>query len=820
MLSLAGIGVGLATVVPPRQTRAIITVSRLGERVRLLPPRFSLSFLGVARRRLVPRIAGNACIDIELEATLPGGARAILPVRLLISGAGVLPITTSRVRALGWQAAWRERLAGRVSLDARELTAIAASSRFWAEIFTTDGSGPPLPDLRSRVAPAVAPLELAGVEIGSDLDAALVRAEAGSEFTRRSHAPGRLVILGLDALDWALVDELVARGAMPSLGRLIRDGAHAVLEVPPPLISPLVWTTIGTGRPPEEHGVLDFLESDPGGGAPHPVSAASRRVPAIWEMVSAAGRSTAVVGWWATFPAQAPIRGAVYSDRLTEQLLGLSAAVPGLADPPPAEAVARQLAVKAADVTPAMLAPFATVAEAELAAAVGRRDAWDDPIGGLAKLVAASVTVERLTLREVDRGTDVVFAYLEGTDTVGHLFGAYRPPALPGSDPALARRFGGVVDRYYAWVDRWIGDVARRLAPEDTLVIVSDHGFRWSDGRPRVPAGAHAATAVQWHRPEGVFLVAGHLIRASATRHRLGILDVGPCLMALAGLPADVDMPGHVPDWLLRRVPGPARPLRYAALLSPPAIVPVALPPEARQEELEKLRSLGYLAGGGSGSNAEQAEGRDRPGPAVSATRTPAPDRAEARRLNNLATIQASAGENTVAERTFRQAIAADPTYAAPYYNLSTLLRTQGWLKEADGPFWVSIRLGIQERELAVVRLALDYRARALPDMAREAFARGRELFPDSGVIWLNSGVFLGEQGDLTTARECLERAVRLAPGNPNGYRNLAKVLLELGDRDGARAALAEAVALEPSHGATRDEPPAIPQTPTPPTHP
>ena len=35
-------------------------------------------------------------------------------------------------------------------------------------------------------------------------------------------------------------------------------------------------------------------------------------------------------------------------------------------------------------------------------------------------------------------------------------------------------------------------------------------------------------------------------------------------------------------------------------------------------------------------------------------------------------------------EQTFRQAIAADPTYASPYYSLSILLRKQGRLQEAD----------------------------------------------------------------------------------------------------------------------------------------
>ena len=45
-------------------------------------------------------------------------------------------------------------------------------------------------------------------------------------------------------------------------------------------------------------------------------------------------------------------------------------------------------------------------------------------------------------------------------------------------------------------------------------------------------------------------------------------------------------------------------------------------------------------------------------------------------------------------------------------------------------------------------------------DRAREVFAKGREMFPDSAAIWLNSGVFPGQQGDLEGARACLEGAL------------------------------------------------------------
>ncbi len=800
-VGLLCVAAALCTVVPPRGD-AIIAVSRFGNRVTLLPDRLSFSPLPLERRVTVPRRDGRAVITTSIGAT--AGAAAI-PVRLEVAGSGRFPVSAGDVRAYGLSEAWRRWLAVRVVATPEQLRATAASSPLWHEIFPADTSRATPPDFTPVLADAWRPLGGARVVIDEPVDPELVRGFARQELARAPAAAGRLVVLGLDALDWELVDELTARGGMPNLRGLLRRGAQAVHEVPEPLISPVVWTTIATGEPPEVHGVLDFLEPDPGGGPPRPVTSASRKVPAIWEMAALARRTTAVIGWWATFPASAPPGGAVYSDRLTEQLLGLSAPTPGLADPPAAEASARALAVSASDVTAAMLAPLAEVSADEVAAARSRSDAWDEPVGGLVKLAAATGTVEKLTDRELDRGAEVVLSYLEGTDIVGHLFAPFRAPAIRGADPALVRRFGSVVDRYHGVVDAWIGHVVDRLGPGDTLVIVSDHGFAWGEERPHAPSGTHTATATLWHRPHGVFLAVGPRVRPSTSRQSLGVLDVAPSLLALAGLRPAADMSGRVPGWLLKPREADLAPVRYAALVAANRSAEVVLSPEARAEALAKLRALGYIAGPGPASTSAPSPAAAA-APTVAPAPTPAFDRAEARRLSNLAISQASAGERERAEESFKKAIAADPTFAPPYYSYSTMLRRQLRLEEADKLFWMSVRLGVQEGELSVVRLALDYQARGMPEKGRDVLAEGRRLFPESATIWLNSGVYLGDQGDLGGAVACLRRAVELAPRNPAAHRNLAVALLAVGAGDEARRELRRVIELDPSDAAARQQ--------------
>ena len=317
VLGLLGLLVGVCTVVPPRRAVAVVAVSRFGYRVSLLPESVSLSFLPLSRRVAVPRLHVHAVIDTSLDATASGGAATAIPVRIELAGSGRLPISASVVRERGWSQAWHRWLAGQLVLSTDQLRAIISSSSLWREIFPAETPPSPPADFRTLLAGAFHPLTLVRFEVGDALDPDLVRATARQELGREVRRQGRLVLLGLDALDWKLVDDLTARGVMPNLRSLVGRGAQAVHDVPQPLISPVVWNTIATGVPPEAHGVLDFLERDPNGGAPRPVTSASRKAPAIWEMAAAAGRTTATIGWWASFPAAAPPGGAVYSDRLT-----------------------------------------------------------------------------------------------------------------------------------------------------------------------------------------------------------------------------------------------------------------------------------------------------------------------------------------------------------------------------------------------------------------------------------------------------------------------------------------------------------------------
>ena len=99
-------------------------------------------------------------------------------------------------------------------------------------------------------------------------------------------------------------------------------------------------------------------------------------------------------------------------------------------------------------------------------------------------------------------------------------------PGRPGALLPLRRRAARRLPR------------ARRAASGAVLMLASDHGFSWGEGRPtRLSSFAHA-TAAKWHRKDGIYLLRGPGIAASdstATPTKAASAQVCATLLALLG---------------------------------------------------------------------------------------------------------------------------------------------------------------------------------------------------------------------------------------------------------------------------------------------
>ncbi len=409
--------------------------------------------------------------------------------------------------------------------------------------------------------------------------------ERGGE-TSAAVAAAKLLVIGIDSADWSLLDPMIAEGRLPRLAAFRAQSASGRMKTFVPLEkSPLLWASICTGVGPEVHGVASFLkESDrksPTGSAWY--------APAIWDLIGAAGLSTAVSGMWTTYPAR-PIDGVMVSDYLP---YGRERSVPLARLVYPDSLSARVVAcrvnpdsLRARDLA-RFLPPGADIAALE--AAYPRemrslREFWAADLGYL--------NVARLLKDVAD--FNLFFFYLRGPDMMSHSFYHYLKddPASPRNDPAELAAFGEIVRRYYDWVDEAVGEVLSWFPADRPAVILSDHGFHG----PR-PSGRGTIE----HSESGIFMVRSPMHQAGQVFDRIELLDVCPTFLSLLGLPPAKDMPGvilaeglteagrrHVKQLEKHRVPSylELRPVEGAEVGEDPVV----------GEEIRKqLRSLGYI---------------------------------------------------------------------------------------------------------------------------------------------------------------------------------------------------------------------------------
>lgn len=520
----------------------------------------------------------------------------------------------------------------------------------------------------------------------------------------------RVLLLGWDGGDWELLEPLARRGIMPVLRRLMDEGTWGKLESFTPLLSPIVWTTVATGEPPEVHGVLDFLEVDRETGAKVPITGRKRAVPALWNIVSAVGLSVGVAGWWASWPAE-PVNGVLVSDRLFFLLSDAPGdAPPGtVVFPPERESRFRQLVTEAeSQIDAKAVQDVLPVSSERVIQALRERKGMADPVDGLRRILVGTKVYAEAGLEILKNKPDLAMVYLMGTDEVGHLLAPHLPPPLPGADPQLQEVAATGVERYFALVDTWLGRMVE-MCPltECALVLVSDHGFKWGADRPRNFSGVAAATAAAWHRVSGIFLVAGSGVQGlGRVDGGWSVFDVAPTVLTLLHLPMGE-------GWRGRSLPGvqsaAAGQVPWSQLVPPESYVPKGTPVAPSREYVAQLRALGYLEGNeGEGSGGSATEGE----------------------LNNLGLVHLDAKRYREAEEAFRQAIARNPHYASPYYNLRRLYFETGRYDQADAALEEAIQRGLRDGAGALARAVGDYQSQGLTNRALRLASRARVLFP------------------------------------------------------------------------------------------
>jgi len=383
----------------------------------------------------------------------------------------------------------------------------------------------------------------------------------------------RLIVLVIDGASLDYIAPAAAAERLPNFGKLLDAGAYMHLVTLKPTQPGPVYGAMATGKYPPASGVrsaatyriathLPAIELLPDLCFSHllvrfglvtkvPNTSAALRARPVWTIASAFGIPVGIVGMPLTFPVER-VRGFIVSDR-THTALAPALEEPAVTFPPDALSLARQFAATdsgaSSDVVPVGLTSPSGLDE------IGRAPT---PRDRLYSTIAAEL--------QRQHGAALTVVRYQGLDTVAHYFLRYAVPRDFGDvSEEERRRYGHVLNRYYAYLDGEIGSAIDSLRPQDLLLVISGFGMQPVSLGKRLlarAAGDPDLSGSHEQAPDGFLLAYGGQVQPGHLP--LGsIVDVAPTVLYYLHLPVGRDMDGYARTDIFRREFTTERPMTF-----------------------------------------------------------------------------------------------------------------------------------------------------------------------------------------------------------------------------------------------------------------
>jgi predicted AlkP superfamily phosphohydrolase/phosphomutase/Flp pilus assembly protein TadD len=394
----------------------------------------------------------------------------------------------------------------------------------------------------------------------------------------------RVLLIGWDAADWKFINPLIERGLMPTLERFIDAGVIGNISTLHPILSPMLWNSIATGKRANQHGVLGFVEPDPHSGGVRPVSSTSRKVKAIWNILTQSGIDSNVVSWFAGHPAE-PINGVAVSSLFASSRPEGKPLPPDSIHPQGLTEIFRNLYLAPAEIGAPEVLPFVPRA--------GELDpATDKLLNGLRRILAECCSVHNAaTWILQNRDWEFTAVYYNAIDHFGHLFMPFQPPRRDHVPERLFEIYKDVMTSAYRFHDMMLEALLAMAGEDTTVILVSDHGFYSDELRPR------GRDPISWHRPQGIIGIKGPGILKDERIYGASLLDITPTILTLFGLPTGDDMPGKPLLTAFAETPAVSRIPSWEEVEGDSGMhsADTRLAPEAARAIVDQLVALGYM---------------------------------------------------------------------------------------------------------------------------------------------------------------------------------------------------------------------------------
>lgn len=275
----------------------------------------------------------------------------------------------------------------------------------------------------------------------------------------------KLLVYGVDGATFEVIDRYSDQ--LPNFIRLREDGARGTLRSMEPMFSPLLWTTIASGRTGDEHGIRGFR-----------VHSYDCKVARFWDVAESDGQAVGLYKWLVDYPPRAFAHGGFWVP---------SWLAPDIHTWPEELSVVKELELSKRLRRKQVAAKHGTVELSLLLVRQGMRLStllnaaeWSMEERFL-QPSAVGANVRMQTIRGwIDR--DVFVAQVYRTNPELATFNYYATDGLAHLYWDRHEKGGQEVLTAYRQADAILADLRALLGEEARIVVVSDHGFKAMDG--------------------------------------------------------------------------------------------------------------------------------------------------------------------------------------------------------------------------------------------------------------------------------------------------------------------------------------------------
>lgn len=263
---------------------------------------------------------------------------------------------------------------------------------------------------------------------------------------------GKVIVIGVDGASPYLISRGIEKRRLDTFKRIQAHGVSGILKsVKNPLSAP-AWASFLTGTNPGKHSIFDFYKLEGAGEHRYrrPVNRGDIQAESVYETLSKQGKRTGLLNVPMTYPPKR-VDGFLVTGLLTP--FGKPYTYP----PELQEELSR----------------MGYVVELDQCYLPGKEE---DYIHAVNEVRSKREDVF-FHLIEKFSDLDFVFCVFRHIDLLSHAFWRFTDPLSPYYDSELARRYGEAILDGYIASDRFLSKLIARMEGNDTLFVVSDHGF-------------------------------------------------------------------------------------------------------------------------------------------------------------------------------------------------------------------------------------------------------------------------------------------------------------------------------------------------------